>query len=86
MASKEGLGLSMSPTVPPISVMMTSSIGLFANRCRHKLFDFVGDVGDDLNGLAEVVALAFLVQNVPVDLAGGEVGVAGLRFSSIKRS
>ena len=29
---------------------------------------------NDLHGLAEVLAGAFLVQNVPVDLAGGEVG------------
>ena len=29
---------------------------------------------DDLNGLAKVLAAAFLVENVPVDLAGREVG------------
>ena len=37
--------------------------------------DLVGDVGDDLDGLAQVCALALLVQHVPVDLAGGQVGV-----------
>ena len=37
--------------------------------------DLVGDVGDDLNGLAEVSALTLLVQHVPVDLAGGEVRI-----------
>ena len=37
--------------------------------------DLVGDVGDDLNGLAEVSTLTLLVQHVPVDLAGGEVRI-----------
>ena len=37
--------------------------------------DLVGDVGDDLDGLAQIRALALLVQDVPVDLAGGQVGV-----------
>ena len=37
--------------------------------------DLVGDVGDDLNGLAEVSALTLLIQHVPVDLAGGEVRI-----------
>ena len=37
--------------------------------------DLVGDVGDDLDGLAEVSALTLLVQHVPVDLAGGEVRI-----------
>ena len=32
-------------------------------------------MGDDLHGLAEIFAAALLVQNVPVDLAGGKVGI-----------
>ena len=32
-------------------------------------------MGDDLDGLAQIRALALLVQDVPVDLAGGQVGV-----------
>ena len=32
-------------------------------------------MGDDLHGLAQVGALPFLVQHVPVHLAGGQVGV-----------
>ena len=36
-------------------------------------FDFIGDVRDDLNGLAEVVATAFLGEDGLVDLAAGEV-------------
>ena len=37
--------------------------------------DLVGDVGDDLDSLAQVGTLALLVQHVPVHLAGGQVGV-----------
>ncbi len=37
--------------------------------------DLVGDVGDDLHGLAQVSPLAFLAQHVPVHLAGGQVGI-----------
>src|SRR5580658_3038732 len=40
-------------------------------------FDFVGDVRDDLNSLAEVIAAAFLGQDGFVDAAGGPVIVAG---------
>ena len=41
--------------------------------------DLVGDVRDDLHGLAEVVAVAFLLDDRLVDLAGGEVAVAAQR-------
>ena len=37
--------------------------------------DLVGDVGDDLDGLAQIGTLTLLVQHVPVHLAGGQVGV-----------
>ena len=43
----------------------------------HRVLDLVGDVGDDLDGLAEVVAAAFLGDDLLVDTAGGEVVVAG---------
>ena len=38
-------------------------------------FDFVGNVRNDLNGSAEVVAAALLVKNCPVDLTGGDIAV-----------
>ena len=44
------------------------------------VLDFVGDVGDDLNGAAEVVAAALFVEYRPVDFAGRDVGVAGHGF------
>ena len=34
---------------------------------------FVSDVGDDLHGFAEVFAASFLIEDVPVDFAGGKV-------------
>ena len=43
----------------------------------HGVFDFVGDVGDDLDGFAEVVAASFLGDDLFVDAPGGEVVVAG---------
>ena len=48
-------------------------------RCSHTCtaFDevlyFVGDVGNNLNGGAQIVAAAFFFQNTFVDLTGGEV-------------
>jgi hypothetical protein len=52
-------------------------------RCRAALdecLDFVRDVRDDLHGLAEIVAAAFLADHRFVDLAGREVvGLAHLR-------
>ena len=40
----------------------------------NEVLDLVRDVRNDLNGLAKVLAAAFLVEDVPVDLAGREVG------------
>src|SRR4029077_17984319 len=43
----------------------------------HGGLDFVSDVGDDLHGFAEVVAAAFLGDDLLVDTSGGPVIVAG---------
>ena len=43
----------------------------------HGVLDLVGDVRDDLDGLAEIVAAALLGDDLFVDAAGGEVVVAG---------
>ncbi len=40
-------------------------------------FDLVGDVGDDLNGFAEVVAASLFGDDGFVDLSGGEVVLTG---------
>ena len=74
MASRKGWD-SMSPTVPPISVMTTSTSS--GGHGVDPALDLVGDVGDDLDRSAQIVAPALPVQNGPVDLAGGDGGVAG---------
>jgi hypothetical protein len=55
MASRNGSD-SMSPTVPPISVMTTSTS--LVSAIRRTLLDLVGDVRDDLDRAAQVVAAA----------------------------
>ena len=42
----------------------------------HAALDLIGDVRDDLDGVAEVFAAAFLGDDGGVDLAGGDVGRA----------
>ena len=41
------------------------------------IFDFVGDVRDNLNGGTEIVAAALFAQNFRVNTSGGEVIAAG---------
>ena len=62
----------MSPTVPPTSVITTSTSSV-ATRSDAAL-DLVGDVRDHLHGLAEVVAAALGGEHRLVDRAGGGVG------------
>ena len=64
----------MSPTVPPTSVITTSTSSV-ARRLDAPL-DLVGDVRDDLHGLAEVVAAALGGEHRLVDRAGRGVRVA----------
>ena len=85
MASRKGW-LSMSPMVPPISVMTTSALGGRARCGRYSSLISLVMWGMIWTVLAEVVALTLLVEHVPVDLAGGEVGDDVFRFSSMKRS
>ena len=75
-ASRKGSD-SMSPTVPPISTIATSTDRLaVAGAALDELLDLVGDVRDHLHRLAEVVAAALLLEHALVDLAGGEVVAA----------
>ena len=39
------------------------------------VLDFIGDVRDDLDSMAQIVAAPFFLQDRPVDLAGRDVGV-----------
>ena len=61
----------MSPTVPPTSVMTTSTSSV-ADLADSAL-DLVGDVRDHLDRLAEVVAAAFGGEHRLVDRTGGGV-------------
>ena len=72
----------MSPTVPPISTM--HDVDAFGNFLDGR-FDFVGDVGNNLHGLAEVVAAALFANDGFVDAAGGPVIVAA-ELAWVKRS
>ncbi len=65
--------LSMSPTVPPISVMMTSGWGTSLGLKAHPALDLVGDVRNNLHGVAEVLATAFPRDDLGVDLPRGDV-------------
>jgi hypothetical protein len=77
MASKKGRP-SMSPTCA--ADLDQHEVGLRAvfhhRRRQHELFDFVGDVRDHLDRRAEVVPAPLLLDDVPVDLAGGDVVAA----------
>ena len=68
----------MSPTVPPISVITTSTSSSAARR-EDPVLDLVGDVRDHLHGLAEVGAAPLLGEHRLVDRAGGRVEFAGER-------
>ena len=67
----------MSPTVPPISVITTSTSSV--GEREDALLDLVGDVRDDLHRLAEVRARALLGEHRLVDRAGRGVRAPGER-------
>ena len=69
-ASRNGSD-SMSPTVPPISWITTSTSG--PPRPEHAVLDLVGDVRDHLDGVAEVLTASFLGDHGGVDLPGRDV-------------
>ena len=60
----------MSPTVPPISHRTKSSSVMSA---LDEFLDRVGDVRDDLDGGAEIVAAALAPITVGIDPAGGDI-------------
>src|SRR5216117_2221933 len=62
MASRKGSD-SMSPTVPPTSTITTST----SFETLNGVLDFARDVGDHLDGLAQVVAAALLGDDALID-------------------
>ncbi len=73
IASKNGRP-SMSPTVPPISHQNEVVIVVAG---QDEILDGIGDVGNDLDGGAEIIAAALLGQDVLIDAAGGDVVLLG---------
>ena len=69
----KGLGLNVTDGAADLGDDHVG-IGLLAHPV-DKFLDLVGDVGDDLDGGAQVLTLALLVQHVPIHLAGGQVGI-----------
>ena len=55
-------------------------VDVVAGQAGDAALDLVGDVRDDLHGLAQVVAAALGGQHRRVDRAGGGVGVLGQRL------
>ena len=49
-------------------------IRLFADAV-YEVLDFICDMGNDLNGGAEIFAAALFVQNIPIHLSRGEIGI-----------
>ena len=54
-------------------------VGLLAHTV-HLVLYLIGDVWDHLNGAAEIVTPSFLVENGPVNLSCGNIGVDGKIF------
>ena len=71
--SKEGLALDVAGGAADLG---DDHVGLGGGgQIVDVALDLVGDVGDDLDRLAQIRALALLVQHIPIDLAGGQVGI-----------
>ena len=73
----------MSPTVPPIS-HSTKSKSLVA--VADEILDRVGDVRNDLDGGAEIIAAPLLGDDVLIDAAGGDVVAVRVAGRPVKRS
>ena len=70
---KEGLGLDVSNGA---SDLRNDDVCIcLGGHVIYESLDFIGYVRDHLNGGAQVFAAAFFVENVPVDLTGGKVGI-----------
>ena len=78
-ASRNGSD-SMSPTVPPISVITMSGRSPSASGLGHRqdpALDLIGDVRDDLDGVAEVLAAALLRDHRRIHLPGSHIRRSG---------
>jgi len=70
---QEGLALDVAGGAADLG---DDNVGLGAlGQVVDVALDLVGNVGDDLDSLAQVGTLALFVQHIPVDLAGSQIGV-----------
>ena len=78
-ASRKGSD-SMSPTVPPISVITTSGrcpSGSGVAIARMRALDLVGDMWNDLDGVTEILAAALFGDHRRIDLSRRDIRPAG---------
>src|SRR3954469_25937289 len=72
---QEGLPFNITDRATNLA---NNDIRVVLPRCKLDLvFDLVGNVRDDLDGAAEIIAAAFLGNDFGIDLAGGDIGCAG---------
>ena len=74
---KERGGLDIADSAADLGDNYVSSLGAAVRNAVDTVLDLVGDVGNNLNGAAEIVAAALLVEDGPVDLTGCDVAVHG---------
>ena len=71
---QEGQGLDVTHGAADLDDRHIHRVGrVKAGTALDEVLDFVGDMRDDLHGLAQVVAAALFFEDALVDLTGGEV-------------
>ena len=76
---KEGQGLDIADRAADFGDHHVGSVAV-GIRCGHRpdsALDLVGDVRDDLNGVAEVLAATLLGDHLRIHLSGRDIGRAG---------
>ncbi|MPM81263.1 hypothetical protein SDC9_128315 [bioreactor metagenome] len=71
---QEGLGLNIAHGAADFA---DDHVHVVARHRVHPALDFVGDVGDDLDGGSQIIAPPLPVENGPVNLSGGDGGISG---------
>ena len=70
---QEGLGLDVTDGTPDFRNHHIG-IGLLSHPV-DKILDFVGNMGNHLDSRAQILSPTLLIQHIPVNLAGGQVGI-----------
>ncbi len=72
---QEGHGLDVAHCAPHLD--QTYLAAPVSGDLTDALLNLLGDVGDDLHRLAQILTSPFLLNHCAVDLAGGDVVVSG---------